>query len=193
MPTSNMSMIASVRAAATAVNPLVYSAPVSILALGHIATILFPSAMTLISVSSSLETFSVSFNFLASLSAFATIASSMPLPGTFSPPTAPVLRLFSIPSRLTAIVLLVREMVRIMAPLFNGLMASRGTSFSISLPLSSYKSTLSLYFAILYLLFNSSVPSSRFSIDLEKTGTPCGLDNVKLEYKLDDGWIIHPC
>jgi len=44
-------------------------------------------------------------------------------------------------------VLLAKEAILFTAGLFNGLIASRGTSFSMSLPLSSYKSILSLYFA----------------------------------------------
>jgi len=147
MSTLNSSMTAWVTAAAAAVKPVVYSTPASTLLVGTWMIILFPPMMTFTSVSSSLSTFRMSLTLLAILSALATMSALISLPLMTPPPTRPVLRPFSIPGRSTAMVLLAKEAILFTAGLFNGLIASRGTSFSMSLPLSSYKSILSLYFA----------------------------------------------
>ena len=165
MSTSNSSRMTCVTAAAAAVKPVVYSTPASNLVSGTMMIIFFPSIKVLTSVSSSLVVFRISLVFFAIFSAFATIARFISRPRRTPPPTWAVLRPFSIAPRSTAIVLLARETVRFMAGLYRGLIASRGTCFSITLPLSSYKSTLSLYFAMFYLLFYNST----FTRDLHQS------------------------
>ncbi len=162
MSIPNSSMMACVTAAAAAVKPVVYSTPVSTLRVGTWTTSLFPPRMGCTSVSSSLSTLRMSLTLLAILSALATTSTSISLPLMYPPATRPVLRPFSIPARSTAMVLLARDTILWIAGLYRGLIASRGTSFSMSLPLSSYKSILSLYFAKFLPPFSSSFNRPEF-------------------------------
>ena len=154
MGMSKVSMMASVVAAATAVNPVVYSIPAFILSSGTMTTMFFPSDLTWETVPSPSYTWTFSLTSSAILSAFLTRGMSISFPLMITPPPVmdPVLRAFSIPARLTAQVLLVRDTIFLIALLRNGLMASNGMSFAMRFPLSSYKSITSSYFGISYLL-----------------------------------------
>ncbi|KYC51972.1 MAG: hypothetical protein AMQ74_00912 [Candidatus Methanofastidiosum methylothiophilum] len=148
MLTLNTSIIACVTAAAVAVIPTVYSQ--NILFVGTCTNILslFPKSVTKVSSFESILMISSTL-FLIS-GAFPTISSFISLPIIIwpFPPNAPVASADWVPLRSTATVLTILDTMLCIASFFRGLRASNGTPLSTSLPLSEYKSILSLYFGI---------------------------------------------